>query len=257
MASTQFATTTHYVVPTRNDVAPTNYEGYGRVLQELTFVPGLHALGGMKSWVVDGFELPGTGAGITSKTITAGEAIIDGYRVATHSTAFSVDFYDDKTNYVYLRLLYNLSKVVEVVVEVHDTAPSSQPANSVFLGEVVTASTAISVVRDFRPSNHQASGYYTGDGQNSHTVTIPEMGDVRPTVVLLYKGAATYLGGIIMRQFSPADGEKTFFFELAAAGVGILDNNGNYPYAVGGGLHTSDNSNWNDNAVHYGYYVLQ
>ena len=46
MASTQFATTTHYVLPTRNDVSPTGYEGYGRVLQELTFVPLLSAAGG-------------------------------------------------------------------------------------------------------------------------------------------------------------------------------------------------------------------
>lgn len=184
MASQQFPTTTHYVLPTENDVAPSGYEGYGRVLQELTFAPHLNALGGMGSWVVDGFDLPGAGAGITGKTVTAGEAVINGHRIATHTTGFSIDLYDNVTNYIYLVLLRDLLKVTEVVVEVHNTEPAAQPGDSVFLGTCLTSSGSISTTTDRRPVKFFASGSYIGDDNATQNITVPSLGNEYASVLV-------------------------------------------------------------------------
>jgi len=248
MASNQFSTTTHYVMPTRNDVAPSGYEGYGRVLQELTFAPLLHSLGGMTSWIVDGFELPSAGAGITSKTITAGEAVIGGYRVATHSTGFSVDFYDDTTNYVYLRLLKTLSKVTEVVIVVNDTG--TQPSDSVLLGEIVTASGSISTSTDLRPSRvGPVLLQFTGDGAATQNVTWDVVGDVMPSVFLIAQWAA----GANMGLGARTSNGNTIFHNL---GGSTVYNDTDYPTAISGGLLVDNTYGYNASSRLYNVYIL-
>lgn len=156
-----FPMTTALVSPTENDVHGSNSVGTGAILFEGVFPVNLKAMLGGLGFVQSGYTMPATGAGLTSKNITAGTAVVDGYLVANPS-ATSVNFTASLLNYVYLKLVYGSGIVASAQIEVNTTGTA--PASSTLLGTVTCNTTGITATVDGRPNRTAIWGTLKSDG---------------------------------------------------------------------------------------------
>lgn len=174
----------YLVFPTENDVNG-GTTGAGRVGSEYRRATLQDALGMQVNRVYSGFTLPSSGA--LASSVAAGEAIIDGYLIKG-SASISVTFTASVTNYTFIQLVYS-GGIVTTAQLVTQTS-ITPPANSVFLGAVVTGGSTISSASDYRPQGLSMYGRCNGGGSGN---TISDYGSTGWTLAHASGGGTTTL----------------------------------------------------------------
>jgi hypothetical protein len=142
------------VFPSHNDIAPTEHLGDRGTEPSLSAWSDILTL---DNFVLSGYVLT-NGGGLTLQ-VASGEAWIDGRRCSSpittnHALTASV------TNYVYLQIVLDVNGYT-TELRINSNSTGTPPANSVFLGTVLTDGVSILTITDFRHIGPRTQGGLT------------------------------------------------------------------------------------------------
>lgn len=185
MASTIFYgnLVNYNVMPTEHDHCGDGFggDGAGRIPQELTFSPLLCRISGVTGMVESGLQIPTSGTlsgSVINANITAGKAIIEGYRIAG-TYVINVDFVISSLNHVWLKLEKDAAdRVLRPVIQIDDVTDSdvdfTVPDSALYLGNAVCDATSITSTVQAQFMNRIVMGQISRDV--SHVCHIDDYG---------------------------------------------------------------------------------